>query len=500
MFLLKEDIDLLFEDVDVYVDSSMEMIQEYHKDILINIALFEEFTVSLLNEDKTEDKDHSRLIQNAQSIQNKLKKLDADDPNRHELEKSLTDLLGKLEQGTKDERISDDMKMFNTATRKIMKDLDYDNIKFKDYVNVRDPKKLNPLMGFLKKVWHWLSKVVFAVLSGIINAFRAMLDKKPINIERIISKGLKESQAIDILDSRKDLKVTDLGLIKLYEQNAQLTINEDNSLTEAPSSTKFVVVDVSKQIFELNVAIDHFFKLFDNAFGTNGEHLYDDSDLLALSKLIKITVKNVEKGQLFPTENEFGDVRLEHGISRDKAKQNLNNTKVNTDKLRSAYLNTANIIQNLLQTIATKQAQTTTSLASMSLFNKMTNKQLKALAKKVTPRLKQAEKMYKNLNKMITKFKKISSKISEKQFNIQKLAAVSFTTPDVRLLQDYFQTVRMLIQTTDLRMSALAIYIKEMRDIQGALEMFTPEHSASILKSIGRAVKQKSEILKRASV
>lgn len=275
--------------------------------------------------------------------------------------------------------------------------------------------------------------------------------------------------------SSRGLDNTNLPVQGLRNMNP--TIAEDisnkieitgNGILLTENKKQYIVIDISNDIFDLNASIEHFFRLFDNAYGSHGEHLYQTGDLEYIYDFLKSSIKNYIKGQL-PQEDPFGRLLDGLGLDLKKIDQNLAATKQNTDKLRSAYLNTVAIIERILQTIKSKKIHALTSIGQMSTYDKRTNAQLKRLVNIIKPRIKQGEKLMSQFEKSLVRFQKLGKEIEKERFTLNALGGIVYDDPTRQMFERYFITIQKIIQTIDLRMQSLALYLKIIKDIYSAM-------------------------------
>ena len=251
-------------------------------------------------------------------------------------------------------------------------------------------------------------------------------------------------------------------------QKMNPTINDGDDKRKASLNYRknnYVLIDPSKDVFDLKEALNQFFLLFDNSIGSNGEKLFETDDLTLLLKTFESTKSALDKGDVdfMAVGNKVSQFDL---ISADKLKDNLIRTKVNTDKLIHAYEQVDNMMQRVLQSVAGKDYNLALSApAAYKVLSAATYKEMIEVVKILNKRIAQAKKLEKKLEKVKGQYEKLAAELSKMKSQWLSIGLnVSFSTVTQQRISNLFDAAKYVLQTIMLRYGALGIYTKVLEN------------------------------------
>jgi hypothetical protein len=239
--------------------------------------------------------------------------------------------------------------------------------------------------------------------------------------------------------------------------------------SETKETVKGIMIDVSKEMQELEQTLDHFLNLFDNAYGSNQEHLFETEDLELLLELFKETMSAISSGKVpvYALQGKLTEIDV---INKSKLKDNLIRTKINIDNLKRAYIETQKTAIEKLQVITQKQLFAAEGLGQMfKFYSAATYTRMINIIDVIEPRIKNANKLEKKLKYMGDKFNKVVIELGKQRRSISNFGDMTYTPVYQRKINDLFEASRYVSQTITLRLTALGIYIRELKDVQEAL-------------------------------
>jgi hypothetical protein len=305
-------------------------------------------------------------------------------------------------------------------------------------------------------------------------------------------KGVKEPKAVSMvsIDGRNIEKIRDMFELGV---NASVEFYDlTNILTEAENENMFgqrdpygakdfmperkesrqvtgISVDIAKDMENLHQLMQHFFDIFDNAYGSNQEYLFGVDDLEILLNLFKSTIKDIAEGSISTTAISGRLTSLEL-LNADKLRDNLKRTQLNTDQLKKIYVEIERAIENSLTVITHKQLLAAEGMGvGFRFYSAATYIQMLKILKVLEPRIKETEKMEKEMQKMKAVFDKIVIQLSKQRQAIAGFGAVTYTSVYQRKVNDLFDGARYVSQTVSLRLATLGLYMKQIKDIREAL-------------------------------
>lgn len=357
---------------------------------------------------------------------------------------------------------------------------------------ITDMKFPQNIIFFLQALIEWLTNIVKKFIQAFTDGIQRLfgVDSKS-DFKGDLKLNLARAKSIEtfstpINSSKKPNPITQvimdpkqfesISTIFSRDVNASFKVEEDgNLLAEAEfgtvdsSTVKGIMVDVSKEMQELEQVLDHFLNLFDNAYGSNQEHLFETEDLELLLELFKETMASIATGKV-PTYALQGKLTELDVINKNKLKDNLIRTKLNVEQLKRAYTETQKNAINTLQWITQKQLLASQGLGEMfKFYSAATYTRMINILDVLEPRIKDANKLEKALKRMGDKFNKIVIELGKQRRSIANFGNVVYTPVYQKKVNDMFEASRYVSQTITLRLTALGMYIRELKDVREAI-------------------------------
>ena len=253
---------------------------------------------------------------------------------------------------------------------------------------ITDMKFPQNIIFFLQALIEWLTNIVKkfiqAFTDGIQRLFGGVDPKSDfkgdlkLNLARaksiesfttpVDSRNLPKPVSIRNMDQGEFEKISTIFNDSVqYKEDGDLLAEKIEFATEDGSTIKGIMIDVGKEMQELEQILDHFLNLFDNAYGSNQEHLFETEDLELLLELFKETMASIATGKI-PTYALQGKLTELDVINKNKLKDNLIRTKINVEQLKRAYTETQKNAINTLQWITQKQLLASQGLGEMFKF------------------------------------------------------------------------------------------------------------------------------------
>lgn len=372
-----------------------------------------------------------------------------------------------------------------------------DGLNYKPLASVKverigDMKFPNNLIFFLKQLALWIRNVVIFFINKLLNAIRVLVgkpvreldaDKLRVNFNKVSKLKVtganfnfgKDNQPEEV---QKFLTVVDAPASTLTEATSArfldllgLKDHTDEPVT-APSETKekIIVINVEKDLQDLRLLVEHFYNIFDSAYGTNNEYLFGTEDLKMIFNLFGVTLNKLTKGEI-PNVALIGNHATElEAISPDVVRNNLRITSVNMDSLKDAYMTTANKIRMILQMIQSKEMMMLTSFgATMQTLSAGTLGTITAIASEIPQRQKQVKKLGKSLEKMKDMYSDLTKKIAKLQTSVVSLGTIQYSTIYNKRLQELFMASKDMTDIVTLRLTGVSLYCKELKEVQDIL-------------------------------
>lgn len=349
-----------------------------------------------------------------------------------------------------------------------------------------DMKFPKNVVFFIQQVIEWIKRVVVYFIEKIKNIFRALLNRptKELNPDALKLKFSKARELETIVGVKNvagketpvrvsAIKASDLdryyALKESYEEiNEGVLDDVIKPRKEETIKTKPVVVsiDISKDMMNLKELIQHFYDLYDGAFGSNNENLFKTDDLELILKLFKDTVASIRTGSA--TVYQVGSAAVEvDTINSGRIHDNLIRTNTNINALKDAYIQTSKMIQNVTNIITHKELLMLSGYGiDTKWLSSATYAQLIEISKTLKPRIKEAERDEKMLTKMQHEYSAVADKLSKMQRAFMAFSNVSYTTVYQRRIVDLCNSARYMTQLVTLRLTGITLYLKEMKDIK----------------------------------
>lgn len=357
--------------------------------------------------------------------------------------------------------------------------------------DISDMKFPKNIIFFIQQLVAWIKRVVVYFIEKIKNVLRAITGSKvkelnPDALKLKLSK-VRELETIytPSIDSQKDTPVKVMA-VKADDVSRYYALQEsfnaiDESLADAMGITKpskpevtnktpvIVQIDISKDLMHLKEAVQHFYDLYDNAFGSNNEDLFGTDDLELVLGLFRDTVDGLKSGNT--PVYEIGSTAVEvSAIDSSRVRDNLIRTNANITSLKGAYSQTAEMIKNTARIITHKEML---MLSGYGLDNKWlsssTYAQIIEIVDTIKPRLKEATKDEKQLTKMQKKYESVSNELIKLQRVFNAYSNLSYSSAYQKRIVDMCHAAKYMTQIITLRLTAIGMYIKEMKDIKDLL-------------------------------
>jgi hypothetical protein len=383
----------------------------------------------------------------------------------------------------------------------------------------------------------WLKNVVVYIITKIVNVFKRVLGKPEKDLSKdmlkldlsrklnIASLGTPLSAAktvgpisVNMFNSDDIAKLVPLAesseeyqqLITLEEEHktAEFTITQRNEkvkshglldmireLRKKPENKTMVVsLDLSKDIFHLKELVQHFYDLFDNAYGSNNEKLFETEDLKAILEVIASTTKAAATGEvdMYSLDGRAVDIPR---VSTERVRDNLTYTNENIRSLKDAYISTAGRIKDIARIISSKEMLMLSDYGvSYSALSGATLSQLQDVLKTVGPRRESALKLQKDMIKVQKKYEELINKMNPLIKSISAASNVSSvvynSTYDRRIIE-LIQAAKMMSQVVSLRLVGLTLYIKELEDVQDTVTMLANLNGNMNISKVAKEMKLK---------
>lgn len=273
-------------------------------------------------------------------------------------------------------------------------------------------------------------------------------------ISQMIIPANSVSESLDLIDGTKILceDFTDPG-------SSYKAANRDGGTINA------VDIDISKDLIALEQSLDHFFDLFDNAFGSNNEKLFSTDDLQVILDMFKKSWKIIQHPSDSPVYSVNGSL-TKNIVSADKVRSNLINTKINTDNLKSAYVRTSDQINVIAKIIAQKNLLLSNNMGvQYALLSASSYDTMSSIMATIEKRLKDGSKMEKDLISMKKAYEKLINELEARRRALMTITNVSAYQSSVEKdLNDLYVSSKYMAQIVQLRLNALALYLNELND------------------------------------
>ena len=345
-----------------------------------------------------------------------------------------------------------------------------------DFFSFKFPQNIIFLIG---RIVDWIQRVIIhfiAKFKNIINIILGNDTKKLTDAEKDIKLRFTKTKELERVVALPKLTGEKTKFATAYQANSGdivnfrplgITESTDVDLEKKMSDRQIIIsVDISKDLISLEQLLQHFFDLFDNALGSNSEHLFGTDDLELMLKIFKDTIDDVKNYKT--VSYEIGGNAVEATpIDARRMSDNLNRTHVNTQNLRNAYTQTAEAIKRVSTVLTQKQLLMATQMgAEFAFLSSASYARMSNILDIVKPRIKTADKLYKNLDKMRDMYGRIANDLSNYTRKIGAFSSMSYISTYQKKVTNLFDSARYVTQIISLRMNALAAYIANLRNVQ----------------------------------
>ena len=349
------------------------------------------------------------------------------------------------------------------------------------------------IIFFFQQLISWIVNLIKKFISFFTNALRRLFgmpegekweDDVKLNFARakkIESMAMPISNQKDYTSKRNFPKAVSLVGIDPsdVEQFFSILAEADSSLDrpqkgvsiEGKESKQVMAVDIniSKEMEGISQLLQYFFDLFDNSYGSNREHLFGTEDLEMLLELFRETIKSMAEGTVSTTAIS-GKLTSMQLLSADKLKDNLIRTKVNTDNLKKVYVQIQESLSNMLAIVSHKQLVGAENLGiNYRFYSASTYVQMIKIIDAIKPRIKQAEQMEKDLQKMQKVFDKIVVQLGKMRQSLLGFGSVTYTSAYQKKVAELFDASRFVSQTISLRLATLGLFLRQIKDIRESI-------------------------------
>ena len=411
-------------------------------------------------------------------------------------------------------------------------DIDYEAASRNSIESIGDMKFPKNVIFFIAQILRWIKNVVLYFISKFMNIIRRLLNKPEkeldpetlkLSFNRIktlenSSKLAKAGKAGDVVSVRV-LNPDAVEKVGLTEGITDVISNLVNSTVDAfkgpeKSDTKvknsaepangknapiMITVDLSKDMLSLKELVQHFYDLFDNAYGSNNEKLFEADDLKSILEVFKNTLNTLQTGELNVYAVNGSSVELS-AVNSSRVKDNLTLTNTNINALKEAYMQTGAKIKDLTRIMSSKEMLMIADMGTTySALTTSTLTQLQNILKTIDPRMKQAGKMEKDMMKVQKQYEKLVDQLSGLQRSFASVSNISYDTIYNRKMIELLNSAKMMSQVVTLRLVGLGLYIKEMSEVRDALGMLASLNGniplSSVLKNMKLTLKGSNRIM-----
>ena len=350
-----------------------------------------------------------------------------------------------------------------------------------DFHSFKFPQNIIFLIG---RIIDWVKRVVIYFVRIFENTIKSLLGvqtsdltdaEKDIKLKLTKTKDLEKVVGLQALPTGgSKVKFATAYTVKPDEVQkfaflGESMLHEDTLEKKVEDRQIVISVDMSKDLISLEQLLQHFLDLFDNSIGSNGEQLFETSDLELMLKLFRDTLADIKDYRI--GAQEVGGAVVEFNpIDSRRIKDNLIRTKLNVDRLREAYNNTDNAIRRVSTLLSQKQMILATNMgAEFAFYSSATYARMARIIDIIKPRIKAAVKLHSNLEKMRNAYERIVSELQGYSKKLGTISNMAYTTVYQKKVSNLYESARYMSQTVTLRMTALAAYIRQLDDIQQTL-------------------------------
>jgi len=402
--------------------------------------------------------------------------------------------------------------MYHRAEDKILarheksNDMTYKPVpQYTEVTRIQDMKFPQNIIFFIKSLITWIKNNILAFIDKFSNIVRTLLGLKTAESkfsEKELKLNLNKSREIeskyvyngedayayekkfsDVLNGRRGTLTTTVKPVSMYNLDPSdvrlFGFNESfNILQEAEhnydaNGVKVIRLDTSRDLFALRQTLEHFFTLFDEAYGSNDEKLFSVEDLEAMLIIFKQTMAAFGSGynQRHALEVQGQLMLNDDTINAERLKDNLLRTKINTDQLKGAYVTTNQQVKNIASIIGNKNLLGVTQMGVQYAFlSAATYEIMIELINIIDTRLAEAKELDKKLQKMKDSYIKLTQELDKKRAFINAASGMVYTTILQKKVNELYDAARYMTTTVKLRMETLTLYISELNDTRAILK------------------------------
>lgn len=357
---------------------------------------------------------------------------------------------------------------------------------------ISDMKFPQNIIFFIGQLIKWIRNIVIFFIEKIKNVFRRLIGADPVKFDyNSLKLDLERAKKVEQVSTSLDLGKGSNGVIKAWKMDpSSVKLLESENIAEADGTlasffgiTKkeapapvakqpvIITVDLSRDIMNLKELMQHFYDLFDGAYGSNNEKLFASDDLKVILELFKDTVEKIKTGDLNVYSVNGSAIEVS-GINKERVKQNLVVTNQNINNLKEAYMQTSAKIQDITKIIQSKEMMMLSDMGvDFRLLTSSTYEQLKKILDTMPNRLKEAKKLEKDMTKVQNEYDKLIKELNAMQRTMQAVSTVNYDTIYNRRLVELLSSANWMSQTVTLRLAGLALYIRELKEVRDAIVM-----------------------------
>ena len=398
--------------------------------------------------------------------------------------------------------------------------------QYLEVTNIRDLPFPKNIIAFVKNLIVWLKNNILNFIDKILNIIRALFglqvspsrftpddlklktvkakeietkymykagDEFTINKNNKLAIDLNKANGYNTLD-RQLVAAKPIQLLHISPNEISTVGLFDSALPEVKDvlfedgannakEVSIISIDTSKDLYNLKLSLEHFFDLFDNAFGSNDEKLFSIEDLEAMLDLFKDATRELFHGGASPIDIN-GTLNYSNNIDPNKIKDNLLRTKINCDNLKKAYQVTNNQINLIAKIIMNKNVLGVSQMGVQFAFlSSASYEMLSDLLEMIDGRIKEAKELEKKLLKMKKLFEKLVSELEKKRSVLSAVSSYAVTTIIQQKVERLYDGARYITQIVQLRLNALSLYLSEINDTRAIIQNLNAINETSLRTS-----------------
>jgi hypothetical protein len=295
-------------------------------------------------------------------------------------------------------------------------------------------------------------------------------------VDRLINDSVQEKGKYTFITEAELLERDgDEGSAESREKGYYLNIENEQDRKKAQQllgiqskekTFSLVQIDLSKDLENLEQLISHFFDLFENAYGSNNEHLFETGDLEILLRLFNDTIDQITSGRLssYAVDGKLSPINT---LDASNLKNNLMRTHVNTEKLKEVYVEIQKRIQNVLMIIGHKQLIAAEGMGlKYKFYSASTYQVMIQILNVITPRIKDVVRIEKGMNDFRRRFETLTVRLGRLRQGLQGFGEIVYQSQYQKRINDLFEGARYVTQTISLRLATVGLYLRQLRDIR----------------------------------